>query len=184
MFYRLAAESAADLSESAEAHGFGINTDIFEANLINLAIVIGVVVYFGRGFLGNILSERRAAIESDIKESETRKQTALSAQSEQEQKVAQAQAEAQKIIADAEAGAKKTEAEILAQAVQEIQRLEATASQDTTSSQERAIAELRQRVVELSLKQVERELQAQLSNNEAAQRQLIDCSIALLGGRS
>jgi F-type H+-transporting ATPase subunit b len=182
MFYWLAIESGvAEVSETAEAHGFGINTDIFEANLINLAIAISVVIYFGRGLLGKILSERRSAIAAEIKESETRKQTALKTQSEQEQKVAQAEAEAQKIVADAQEGAKKTQAEILAQAIVEIQRLEASASQDTNSSQERAIAELRQRIVELSLKQVEQELQAQLTNNENAQRQLIDRSIALLG---
>jgi F-type H+-transporting ATPase subunit b len=185
MFYWLAiASGMAEVPEAAEAHGFGINTDIFEANLINLAIVIGVVVYFGKGFLGKVLSERRAAIESEIKESETRKQTALKTQTEQQQKIAQAEAEAQTIVATAQEGAKKTEAEILAQAVLEIQRLEASASQDTNSSQERAIAELRQRIVELSLKQVEQELQAQLTNNENAQRQLIDRSIALLGGLS
>jgi F-type H+-transporting ATPase subunit b len=185
MFYWLAVESGiAEVSESAEAHGFGINTDIFEANLINLAIVIGVVVYFGRGFLGKVLSERRAVIETDIKESEMRKQTALKTQTEQAQKVAQAEAEAQKIVVDAQEGAKKAQAEILAQAIIEIQRLEASASQDKNSSQERAIAELRQRIVELSLKQVEQELQAQLANNESAQRQLIDRSIALLGGHA
>jgi F-type H+-transporting ATPase subunit b len=186
MFYWLAiASGMAEVPEAAEAHhGFGINTDIFEANLINLAIVIGVVVYFGKGFLGKVLSERSAAIAAEIKESESRKQTALKTQSEQEQKIAQAESEAQTIVATAQEGAKKTTAEILAQAVLEIQRLEASASQDTNSSQERAIAELRQRIVELSLKQVEQELQAQLTNNENAQRQLIDRSIALLGVNS
>jgi F-type H+-transporting ATPase subunit b len=185
MSYWLAVESSvAELSESAEAHGFGINTDIFEANLINLAIVVSVVVYFGRGFLGKILSERRAAIESDIKESETRKQQAAKAQAEQEQKLAQAEAEAQRILAEAKTGANSVTEQILAQAIVEIQRLEESASQDTSSSQERAIAELRQRVVELSLKKVEQELQAQLANNEDAQRKLIDRSIALLGGPS
>jgi F-type H+-transporting ATPase subunit b len=177
MFYWLA-------TESAEAHGFGLNTDILEANLINLAIVIGVVFYFGRGLLTKILSERRATIEADIKESETRKQTALQSQTEQEKKVAQAEAEAQRIVEDAQEGSKKAQSEILAQAILEIQRLEESASQDTTSSQERAITELRRRVVELSLKQVEQELGAKLANNTDAQRQLIDRSIALLGGHS
>ncbi|MCG9892619.1 MAG: F0F1 ATP synthase subunit B [Thermosynechococcaceae cyanobacterium MS004] len=185
MFYWLAVESSvAELSESAEAHGFGINTDIFEANLINLAIVISVVVYFGKGFLGKILSERRAAIEADIKESEARKQAAIEAQKAEEQKLAQAEAEAERILAQAQASASSVTEQILAQAVAEIQRLEESASQDTSSSQERAIAELRQRVVELSLKKVEQELQSQLANNEDAQRQLIDRSIALLGGPS
>ncbi|HEY9828178.1 MAG TPA: F0F1 ATP synthase subunit B [Stenomitos sp.] len=185
MFYWLATASGmAELSESAEAHGFGLNTDIFEANLINLAIVIGVVIYFGRGFLGNILSERRSAIETEITESESRKKSAIQTQTTQEQRIAQAEAEAQKIVADAQEGAKKAQADILAQAILEIQRLEESASQDTTSSQERAIAELRRRVVELSLKQVEQELEAKLANNEDAQRQLIDRSIALLGDHS
>lgn len=33
-----------DLAES-----FGFNTNILETNLINLAVVIGVLVYFGKG---------------------------------------------------------------------------------------------------------------------------------------
>jgi F-type H+-transporting ATPase subunit b len=184
MFYWLAVESSAELSESAEAHGFGINTDIFEANLINLAIVIGVVVYFGKGLLGKVLSERRAAIESDIKESEERKKAAAQQQSEQERKLAQAEAEAQQILTQAQSSAQSVTEQILAQAVSEIQRLEESASQDTSTSQDRAIAELRQRVVELSLKKVEQDLQAQLASNEDAQRKLIDRSIALLDGRS
>lgn len=185
MSYWLAVESSvAELSESAEAHGFGLNTDIFEANLINLAIVIGVVVYFGKGLLGKVLSERRTAIESDIRESETRKREAMQLQSEQEKKISQAEAESQRILTQAQAGASSTTEQILAQAVSEIQRLEESASQDTSSSQDRAIAELRQRVVELSLKKVEQDLQAQLANNEDAQHKLIDRSIALLDSRS
>jgi F-type H+-transporting ATPase subunit b len=184
MFYWLATEASADLSEAAEAHGFGLNTDILEANLINLAIVIAILIYFGKGLLTNILTQRRTAIESEIQEAEARKQTALKAQAEQEQKMAQAEAEAQRILADAQGSAKSVQEEILAQAILEIQRLEESASQDQSSSQARAMAELRQRAVELALKKAEQELQAQLSSNEDAQRKLIDRSIALLGGRS
>lgn len=181
-FYWLATESSiAELSESAEAHGFGLNFNILEANLINLAIVIAVVVYFGRGFLGKILSERSAAIASEITESERRKQEASKSQAEQEKLVAQAESEAKTIVSSAETRAKTLQEEILAQSLLEIQRLEAGASQDQSSSQERAIAELRQRVVELALQKVEQDLKAQLTNNEAAQRALIDRSIALLG---
>lgn len=31
-----------------ETGGFGINTDIFETNVLNLSVVIGVLVYYGR----------------------------------------------------------------------------------------------------------------------------------------
>lgn len=185
MFYWLATEpSIADLSEAAEAHGLGFNTDILEANLINLAIAIAIVVYFGKGLLTNLLSQRRTAIETEINESETRKQTALKSEKEQQGKVAQAEAEAQRILAEAQVSAKASQEEILAQAILEMQRLEESATQDQSSSQAKAIAELRQRTVELALKKAEQDLQAQLASNEDAQRQLIDRSIALLGGRS
>jgi F-type H+-transporting ATPase subunit b len=33
----------------AEHNGFGINTDIFETNVLNLSVVIGVLIYYGKG---------------------------------------------------------------------------------------------------------------------------------------
>ena len=32
----------------SEHEGFGINTDIFDTNILNLSVVIGVLVYYGR----------------------------------------------------------------------------------------------------------------------------------------
>jgi len=32
----------------ANKEGFGINTDIFETNVLNLSVVIGVLIYYGR----------------------------------------------------------------------------------------------------------------------------------------
>lgn len=31
-----------------EAGKFGVNTDIFETNVLNLSVVIGVLIYYGR----------------------------------------------------------------------------------------------------------------------------------------
>lgn len=70
---------------------------------------------------------------------------------------------------------------ILAQATQDIKRLQETANQDLNSERERAIAQLRSRVVAMALQKVESQLRTQVDN--AAQQQLIDRSIALLGGR-
>jgi F-type H+-transporting ATPase subunit b len=30
------------------SNGFGFNTDIFETNILNLSVVIGVLIYYGR----------------------------------------------------------------------------------------------------------------------------------------
>jgi F-type H+-transporting ATPase subunit b len=177
-FFWLATEA------TAEAGGFGLNFDILETNIINLAIAIGLLVYLSRNFLGQILAERRQNIATEIQEAEARKREAAGRLAEEQQKLAQAQAEAERIRAEAEKSARAAKEAILAQAQQEMQRLRDTASQDTTSSQERAIAELRQQVATMALNQVESQLMAQLQNNEEAQRQLIDRSISLLGGRS
>lgn len=36
------------ISVIANKEGFGINTDVFETNVLNLSVVIGVLIYYGR----------------------------------------------------------------------------------------------------------------------------------------
>lgn len=167
-------------TEASTEGGFGLNFDILETNLINLSIVIGLLFYFGRGFLGNILGERRSAIEEAIKDAETRQKDAAAALAEQQQKLTQAQAEAERIRSAAEANAIVAKEAILAQAAQEVERMKATAGQELEAERERAIAQLRSTVVSLALAKVEGELKTSLDDN--AQNHLIDRSIALLGG--
>jgi F-type H+-transporting ATPase subunit b len=53
-------------------HGFGINTDIFETNILNLAVVIGCVVTFVGGNLTAILDERKNTIVNNLQEATQR----------------------------------------------------------------------------------------------------------------
>jgi F-type H+-transporting ATPase subunit b len=168
-------------TEASHEGGFGLNFDIFETNLINLVIVIGVVFYFGRGFLGKILSERRAGIEEAINDAEKRQKDAAAALAEEQQKLTQAQAEAERIRATAEENAKAAKQAILAQAAQDVERMKADAGKELDAERERAIAQLRAIVASMALERVENQLKTTLDDN--AQHQLIDRSIALLGGR-
>ncbi|MEG4284561.1 F0F1 ATP synthase subunit B [Microcoleus sp. A006_D1] len=167
-------------TEASGEGGFSLNFDILETNLINLAIIIAVLFYFGRGFVGKILTERRSGIEEAIREAEKRQKDAAAALSEQQQKLTEAQAEAARIRAAAEETAKKAKEVILAQAAQEVERMKATAGQELEAEQERAIAQLRSAVVSMAMAKVESQLKASLDEN--AQNHLIDRSIALLGG--
>ena len=169
-------------AEAGESSGFGLNFNILETNLINLAIVIGVVVYLARNFLSKTLSERRSQIEIAIKDAEKRKQEASAALANQQQKLAQAKTEATRIKADAETSAKAARAEIMAQSAQDIERLKANAAQDLNSQQERVMTELRQRVAALAMEKVEAQLKSGLSAD--TQKQLVDRSIAMMGGAS
>jgi len=53
-------------------HGFGINTDIFETNIINLAVVIGIVVSFVGNSLTSVLDDRKKTILNNLQEATQR----------------------------------------------------------------------------------------------------------------
>ncbi|MGC9505451.1 F0F1 ATP synthase subunit B [Baaleninema sp.] len=166
----------------AEAEGgFGLNFDIFSTNLINLAIVIGVLYYFGRGFLGKILNERRSDIETAIGEAEQQASKAQQELTEAKKRLEQAQAQAQQIRADAEERAKATKEEILAEAQADIERLKATAAQDLKSDESRAAAQLRERAIALALERSQQYLKERLSDDD--REQIVDRSISLIGGK-
>ena len=167
-------------TEASAEHGFGLNLDILDTNLINLGILIAVLLYFAPGFIGKILSERRATIEQAIKEVEERQQEAAAALAEQQQNLTQAQAEAEKILATAETRAQEVKQRIELQAQQDIERMKATASQEMDSERDKAIAQLRSIVASKALVQVEHRLKETLDEN--AQQQLIYRSIGRLGG--
>lgn len=171
---------ASEAASEAGSEGFGFNFDILETNLINLSILVGLLIFYGRKFVGNILRERRAKIEQEIKDAETRAQEAAASLADAQQKLAQAQAEAEKIRSNAQETAKKSKESILSGAAQEVERIKAAASQEMDSEQAIAIAELRQRIATLALERAESQLKGCL--DDPAQKQLVNRSIAQLGG--
>ncbi|MBD2667002.1 ATP synthase subunit b [Richelia sinica FACHB-800] len=184
-FLLLAAEANAvhsELAEGAAEGGFGLNLDILETNLINLAILIGILFYFGRKVLTNILNERRSNIESAIQDAEGRLREAQVALNQAQEQLTQAQAEAQRIRQAAEENAQAAKEAILAKATADVERLKETAAADLNNERERAIAQLREQVVALALQKVESQLQTGIADD--AQQILIDRSIAQLVGGS
>jgi F-type H+-transporting ATPase subunit b len=166
---------------SAGEEGFGLNLDIFETNLVNLAILVGLLVYFGRKVLGKILSDRRAKIAQAISEAEDRQKKAAASFAEQQKNLAQAQVTAERIRKEADERAQAAKVAIATQTEKDIQRLKETAAQDLSSEQGRVINELRQRIVALAMERAESQLKDQL--NDSTQQTLIERSIAQLGGR-
>ena len=163
---------------ASETKGFGLNFDILETNLINLVIIIGVLFYFGRGFLGGKLKERREAIEKAITEAEARQKKAASSLAEQQQKLQMAKKEAEKIKANAQTNAEVARQAVLDQSAKDVERLKASAAQDLTSQQEKVMQELRQRVAAMAMEKVRSRLPQVL--DEGKQSVLVDQSIAQL----
>jgi F-type H+-transporting ATPase subunit b len=183
-FLLFAAEAIAvqsELAEGAAEGGFGLNIDIFETNLINLAILVGILFYFGRKVLSNILNERQSNIATAVQEAEGRLKAAQIALSQAQQQLTQSQAEAERIRITAAENAQKAKEALLAKASQDVERLKQNAVADLNTETERAIALLRQRVVAQALQKVELELKSGIADN--TQQSLIDRSIAQLGGQ-
>jgi F-type H+-transporting ATPase subunit b len=167
-------------TEASHGGGFGLNLDILDTNLINLAILIGVLLYFGPSVLGKILTERRTSIEEEITEAEKRLQDAAAALAEQQEKLTRAQTEAEQIKANAEERAKALKESMMAQAAKDVEKMKAAASQQLDSERDRVIAELGSIVSAKALESVESQLKERL--DDGAQHQLIDRSLGLLGG--
>ncbi|GAX41299.1 ATP synthase F0 subunit B [Tolypothrix sp. NIES-4075] len=176
----LAAEAAVHSEAEGVEGGFGLNLDILETNLINLALLIGILFYFGRKVLTNILNERRINIETEIQGAEARLKEAQIALSKAQEQLTQAQAEAQRIRSSAEENAASAREATLAKAAQDVERLKQTAAADLNTERDRAIAELRQRVSALALEKVESGLRSGIADD--VQQTLIDRSIAQVGG--
>ncbi len=102
---------------------FHIDLKLIIAQLVNFAIVIGVLYYFGIRPLGKLMKKRSEKIEKgllDAKENQT-----LLAKSEEDYKktLAQARKESQEILSKAKTEAEKKKNEILAEAQEETQKL-------------------------------------------------------------
>ncbi len=170
---------ATEAHEASEG-GFGLDFNILETNLLNLAILVGLLVFYGRKVLGNILSERRSQIADAIQEAEERQRKAAAALTEEQEKLTQAQAEAERIRQQAKERATMVANEIAEKSKQDVERLKETAAADLSSEQERVIAQLKKQIAQLAVEKAESQLKERV--NDEMQHQLIDRSIAQLGG--
>ena len=61
---------------ASASRGFGFNSNILEANVLNIAILLSGVVYLGRNFLTSALELREQKVAEAIQEAEERLQQA------------------------------------------------------------------------------------------------------------
>jgi F-type H+-transporting ATPase subunit b len=172
----------ATLPQLLASHGsFGLNFNLFETNIINLAIVIAGLVWFLRGFLGGILERRRSAILSDLRDAEERLTSATTALAEVQNGLADAQKKAEQIRADGKARADAIRLESEQRTIEEIARMKQAASSDLANEASRVSDQLRR---DTALKAIEKALAALPGKlDETAQAKLIDQSIQSLGNR-
>ena len=159
--------------------GFGLNLNPLDTNLINLVIVIGVLVWFLRGFLGGMLERRREAILADLRDAEERLKAADTALAQAQKDLAAAQQKAQQIRVDGQARASAVRAESEQRTIEEMARLRQDATADLNAEAARVTDLLRREAARQAIEKALATLPGKLDAD--AQARLIDQSINTLG---
>nr|YP_010045009.1 ATP synthase CF0 subunit I [Blidingia minima]AWX53122.1 AtpF [Blidingia minima]QPF96274.1 ATP synthase CF0 subunit I [Blidingia minima]QUX32852.1 ATP synthase subunit b [Blidingia minima] len=134
-------------------HGFGINTDIFETNVINLAVVITVVITVVGDALKDFLETRKAKIIDNISASDKRVAEIELKLEEAQNKLAKAKEKAIEIEQQGAVAAKEEQALCIQQAEDEAKNLKQRKESSIELQQKKAIQEISKQIISLSLKQ-------------------------------
>ena len=159
--------------------GFGLNLNLFETNIINLAIVIFALYKFLPNFLGGILERRRAGILADLKDAEERLAAATSSLAQAQSDLAAAQQKADQIRADGKARAEAIRLDSETRTIEEMARLKQGATADLNAEAARVSNQLRREAARLAIEKALATLPGKL--NDQAQAQLVNQSIQNLG---
>ena len=156
----------------------GLNSDIFETNVINITILLGGIVYLGSNALSASLLERQQKILGAIQEAEERLQQAEVRLAESEKQLEQAQIVITSIKSDAEKTAAQVKNAILNDGKVEIERLTSSAKSQILTIEAKVRKQISDYIVTLALKRVTLQLEGKLNSN--LQQQIIDRNISKL----
>ena len=162
----------------ASEGGFGLNLNLFETNLINLVIVIGVLYWFLKGFLGGILERRRQAILKDLEDSEGRLRKATTDLARAQEDLAAAQQKAEKIRSDGKARAEAIRKDGELRTINAMAAVKQDALADLNAEGARLTEQLRREAALAAIDKAMTELPGRLDS--AGQSRLIDASISNL----
>ena len=175
-----------DLHESTEAHGgtnasnplVQLDTGLFIWTILTFLILFFVLSKFAWRPLLEALESRENTIKSSLDDAEKAKQELESLNAETETIISEARSEAQSIRLEAKSAAEKVKADIIAQAGEDAKKLRDENEKQIQIEKDRAINEIRQEVVDLTLTVAERVIRKNLSKED--NQDLIEDSLKTL----
>jgi F-type H+-transporting ATPase subunit b len=158
--------------------GFGINTNLLETNVFNLAVVVGVLVYFGGDILTSLLKNRKELILKSLTDAEERYKEATEKLVNAKKQLELATVKAKEIRAQGLVTAEQGTKNLLERAKEDIKRLEEAKQATIRFEEEKAVAQVCERVSRLALEQAINKVKKRL--NSSLQKRIIDLNIAQL----
>ena len=159
---------------------FGINTDIFETNIINLAIFVGAIFVFGSKSLSETLSARQQKVISSIQEAEDRLRQAEVRLVEAQKQLDQISMVEDSIKTEAQTAGTTLQTSILTQGKEEIERLTANAKVTISNTEVQVKRQILQQITALTIQRVTTQFNDLLKGNFEMQTRIIDRGISFV----
>nr|YP_010118137.1 ATP synthase CF0 subunit I [Torenia fournieri]QQW49698.1 ATP synthase CF0 subunit I [Torenia fournieri]QQY84563.1 ATP synthase CF0 subunit I [Torenia fournieri] len=161
------------------AGSFGFNTDIFATNLINLSVVIGVLIFFGKGVLSDLLDNRKQRILNTIRNSEELREGAIEQLEKARARLRKVEIEADQFRVNGYSEIEREKLNLINSTYKTLEQLENYKNETIQFEQQRAINQVRQRVFQQALQGALGTLNSCL-NNELHLR-TVSANIGMLG---
>nr|YP_010725460.1 ATP systhase CF0 B subunit [Trapella sinensis]WDY12360.1 ATP systhase CF0 B subunit [Trapella sinensis] len=172
-------DSFVSLSHWRFAGSFGFNTDILATNPINLSVVIGVLIFFGKGVLSDLLDNRKQRILNTIRNSEELQGGAIEQLEKARARLRKAEMEAEQFRVNGYSEIEREKGNLINSTYKTLEQLENYKNETIQFEQQRAINQVRQRVFQQALQGALGTLNTCL-NNELHLR-TISANIGMLG---
>nr|QBE87799.1 ATP synthase CF0 subunit I [Corbichonia decumbens] len=161
------------------AGSFGFNTDILATNLINLSVVIGVLIFFGKGVLSDLLDNRKQRILNTIRNSEELRGRAIEQLEKARARLKKVEIEADQFRVNGYSEIEREKMNLINSTYKTLEQLENYKNETIYFEQQRAINQVRQRVFQQALQGALGTLNSCL-NNELHLR-TINANIGMFG---
>nr|ANG08319.1 ATP synthase CF0 B subunit [Catha edulis] len=142
------------------AGSFGFNTDILATNPINLSVVLGVLIFFGKGVCDN----RKQRILDTIRNSEELRERAIEQLEKAWDLLRKAELEADQFRANGYSEIEREKLNLINSTSKILEQLENYKNETIHFEQERAINQVRQRVFQQALQEALGTLNSSLTN--------------------
>nr|YP_010696650.1 CF0 subunit I [Pleurospermum rupestre]WCF69514.1 CF0 subunit I [Pleurospermum rupestre] len=172
-------DSFVSLGHWPSAGSFGFNTDILATNLINLSVVLGVLVFFGKGVLSDLLDNRKQRILNTIRNSEELRGGAIEQLEKARTRLRKVEMEADQFRVNGYSEIEREKLNFINSTSNTLKQLENYKNETIQFEQQRAINQVRQRVFQQALQGALGTLSSCL-NNELHLR-TIRANIGMLG---
>nr|WAN81797.1 ATP synthase CF0 subunit I [Buddleja crispa] len=172
-------DSFISLGHWPSAGSFGFNTDILATNPINLSVVIGVLIFFGKGVLSDLLDNRKQRILNTIRNSEELRGGAIEQLEKARARLRKVEMEADQFRVNGYSEIEREKLNLINSTYKTLEQLENYKNETIQFEQQRAINQVRQRVFQQALQGALGTLNSCL-NNELHLR-TISANIGMLG---